>query len=82
MDHLKYFFVKFVNQNFQSVRITVFRETTKFLFTLEAQQFAYILLQKSVKNVFLHLDSTLAKIFGGFAPKHPMGELTALPNTP
>ena len=31
---------------FPSVRIFIFRETTKFLFTLQARQIAYILLQK------------------------------------
>ena len=46
------FFMKFENQNFPSVRIFVFRKTTKFPFTLQIQftlqsrQFAYILLQK------------------------------------
>ena len=32
-DHIKYFFVNFANQNFLSIRIFVFRETKKFLFT-------------------------------------------------
>ena len=38
-------FVKFTNQNFLSVGIFVFREITKFLFTLQAWQIPYILLQ-------------------------------------
>ena len=38
--------MKFANQNFSSIRIFAFRETTKFLFTLEARQLDYILLQK------------------------------------
>ena len=42
----KQFFVKFVNQNFPSVIIFSFRETKKSLFTLLAQQFAYVLLRK------------------------------------
>ena len=33
-DHFKQFFVEFMNQNFTSVRIFVFQETTKFLFSL------------------------------------------------
>ena len=39
---------------------------------------------KSVKlhTVFLHLDSILAKTFGGFGPKHPMGKLTVLSHIP
>ena len=49
-DHFKQFFVKFANKNFPSVRIFVFRETTEFLFTLQAQQFAYILLQKVLNS--------------------------------
>ena len=44
--HFKQFFVKFVNQNFPSVIIFSFRETKKSLFTLLAQQFAYVLLRK------------------------------------
>ena len=34
---LSNFFVKFANQNFPSVKIFVFGETTKFLFTLQAR---------------------------------------------
>ena len=45
-DPLKQFFVKTRNQNFPFVRKFVFRETIKFLFTLQAWQFACILLQK------------------------------------
>ena len=45
LDHFKEFFVKSF-QNFPSVRIIVLRETAKFLFTLQPQQFAYKLLQK------------------------------------
>ena len=46
VDHFKYFFVKFTNQNFPSNGIFVFRETTKLLFTLQARQVTYNLLQK------------------------------------
>ena len=45
-DHFKQFFVKFADQNFLSVRIFVLKETKKFLFTLQALHFAFILLQK------------------------------------
>ena len=45
-DHFKQFFVKFAKQDFLSVIIFGFRETIKFLFTLQSQQFTYILLQK------------------------------------
>ena len=38
--------MKFANQNFPSARIFVSSETTKFLFTLQARKFAYIVLQK------------------------------------
>ena len=38
-DHFKQFFVKFTNQNFHSIKTFVFRETTKFLFILQAPQF-------------------------------------------
>ena len=58
-DHM--IFVKFVNQNFPSVRIFVFRETIKFLFILQAQQFAYALHQKvKLYTIFLYLNSLLA----------------------
>ena len=43
-DYFKEFFVKFANQNFPSVKIFVFRETTKFLFTFKVRKFAYIYL--------------------------------------
>ena len=61
-DHFKQFFVKFAKQNFPSIRIFLFRETTKFVFTLQTQQFSYILLEKSVKLciIFVHLDSIFA----------------------
>ena len=39
------FSVKFTNQNIPSAKIFVFQETTKFMFTLQARQFAYILLE-------------------------------------
>ena len=42
-DHFKPIFVKFANQNFRSVRIFVFRETTKFQFTLQACQISVYL---------------------------------------
>ena len=73
-DHCKQSFVKFANQNFSSVCIFVFQETTKFLFTLQARQFDYILLEKVfLYTIFLHFDSILAKVFGGFAHKPSMG---------
>ena len=77
---VSYFFVKFANQNFHSVRTFVFRETSKFLFKLQAQY----LTPKSVKpyTIFLQLDSILAKIFGGIASKPTNGELTVLFHTP
>ena len=57
------------------VRIFVFRETTKFLFTLTARQIAYILLQKV-------LNCTLfACIWIAFWPETPNWGLTALPQT-
>ena len=43
---LSNFFVKIRDQNFRFVRTFVFREITKFLFTHQVWQFAYILLQK------------------------------------
>ena len=46
---LSNFFVKFANKNFSSVRIFVFRKFMKFLFTLQHQQFTYIILQKVLK---------------------------------
>ena len=51
MDHFKHFFVKFASQNFHSAKIFAFRETTKFLFTFQARQFVYILLQKVLKCI-------------------------------
>ena len=54
--------MKFAIQNFPYVRIFVFRETIKFLSTLQARQFPYIVTPNSVKlyTIFLHLDSILA----------------------
>ena len=43
-DHFKQFSVKFVSQNFPSFKIFVYRESTKFLVTLQALQFPYIFL--------------------------------------
>ena len=51
VDHFKKCFVKFANQNFPSVRIFVFQEKMKFLFTLQAEQFAYILLQNVLNYI-------------------------------
>ena len=51
VDHFKQFVVKFVSQNLSSFRILVF---TKFLFTLQAWQFPYILLH-DVLNCTLFL---------------------------
>ena len=66
-------FVKFANQNFLSVGVFVFRETTKFLFTLQAQQIAYILLQ-------ILLNCTLFScIWIAFGPKLAMGGLQLSP---
>ena len=41
-DHFKQFSVEFVSQNFPSFRIFVYRETTKFVVSLQALQFTYI----------------------------------------
>ena len=61
------------NPNFLSVGIFVFRETRKFLFTLQARQIAYIWLQKV-------LDCTLfSSIWIAFWLQTPNGGLTALP---
>ena len=49
--HFKYFFVTFTNQNFPSIKIFAFRESTKFLLTCQARQFAYILLQKVLNYI-------------------------------
>ena len=73
---------QFTIQNFPSVGIFVFRETTKFLFTLQAQQINYILLQK-VLNCTLFSSISIA-----FWPQTPTrggggvgGRVTALPHT-
>ena len=60
-DHFKQFLWN-LQINSPSVGIFAFRETTKFLFTLQAPQIAYYLTPKSVKlyTIFLHLDSILA----------------------
>ena len=42
-DRFKHFFVKFTNQHFPSARIFVMRETTKFLFTLQACHISWYL---------------------------------------
>ena len=64
-----------MNQNFPSVGIFVFRETTKLPFTLQARQIAYIVLQKV-------LNCTLFPyIWIAFWPQPPIGDLTALPHT-
>ena len=57
--------IKFVK--FSSVKIFVFGETMRFLFRLQAQQYAYILLQKSAK---LH---TFSIIWIAFWPQTPNG---------
>ena len=48
-DQFKHFFfffpVKFESQNFPSVGNFIFRKTAKLLFTLQAREFAYIVLQ-------------------------------------
>ena len=65
--------MKFANQNFLSVGIFVLRGTTKFLFTLQARQIAYILLQKV-------LNCTLfSSIWIAFWLQTPNGGLTAQP---
>ena len=51
-DHFNQFSVKFVSQNFPFFRIFVWRETTKFLVTLQALQFTDIFF-------FLLLNGTL-----------------------
>ena len=58
---------QFTIQNFPSVGIFVFRETTKFLFTLQAQQINYILLQ-TVLNCTLFSSILIA-----FLPQSPTG---------
>ena len=61
VDHFKTFFVKFVNQNFPSVRIFVFRETTKFPFRFQARQCWYLSpISAELYTIFLHLDRILA----------------------
>ena len=52
-DHFTKLFVIIRNQNFPFVRTLVFRETTKFLFTLQTWQFFYILLQKVLNCTLL-----------------------------
>ena len=77
---LSAFFFKFSNQSFPSVRIFIFREIVKFLFILQAQQFAYTLLQKV-------LSCTLCIAFwrwthnGGWGGGGG-GDLTTLPHPP
>ena len=55
-----------------------FKKTTKFLYTLQARQFSYILLQK-VLNCTLFFFSHLDNIS---APSSQIGDLTALLHTP
>ena len=77
-EYFKQFFVKFANQNLHSFpsRIFVFRETKKFLITLQARQFAFIFLQKvSSRTLF-------SVIWIAFWLQTPNEELTALPHTP
>ena len=66
-ESLLAFFVKFANQNFPSVRISVFRETTEFLFTPQARQFVYILLQKVLNWTIFACDWVV------FWPQSPNG---------
>ena len=65
--------MKFANQNFPYVGIFVFRETTKFLFTLQARKIDYILLQK-VLNCTLFSCILIA-----FWPQTPNGGLQRSP---
>ena len=76
MDQFEQFSVKFLSQTISSVRNFVFRETTKFLFILQAWQFTYILLQKV-------LNCTLCScIWIIFWPQTFNGVLTALSHAP
>ena len=59
--------MKFANQNFPSVRISVSSETTKFLFTLQARVFAYIVLQNVI------ICTQFSCIWIAFWPKRPNG---------
>ena len=67
-DHFKQFFMKFANQNLPSIGTFVFKETTKFLITLQARQFTYFLLQ------YLHYFLAFGWHFG---PKPQKGKLLA-----
>ena len=73
-NHFKQFFVKFANQNFPSARIFVSSETTKFLFTLQAQRFAYIVLQKKL------ICTQFSCIWIAFWPKNPNGWTYSAPS--
>ena len=66
-DHFKQFFMEFANQNLPSIGTFVFRETTKFLITPQARQFAYILLQYC---------TLFSCIWMAFWPQTPKGETT------
>ena len=59
--------MKFANQNFPSVRISVSSETTKFLFTLQARVFAYIVLQNVI------ICKQFRCIWIAFWPQRPNG---------
>ena len=75
MDFSKHFLVRFMSQNIASVRIFIFREI-KFLLTLPAPQFAYILLRKL-------LDCTLFScIWIAFQPKNLNGRAYSTPPIP
>ena len=75
-DHFKQFFVKLVNQNFHSVRIFAFRETSKFLFTLLVWQFAHILIKKVLNCTIIFC------IWMVFWPQSPNRGVTVLPPYP
>ena len=73
-SQIKFFFSRItLSKNFPSVRIFVFRKTTNFLFTLQARQFASILLQK-VLNC-----TQFSYIWIPFWPQTPYGDIPPYP---
>ena len=80
-DLFKHFFVKFANQKIPSFRIFVFKETTRFLFILQAQQLAYILLLTKLNCTLFSCIwiAFLPQIFFLFAPDAQWGSLQCSP---
>ena len=68
--------MKFENQNFPSFTIFVFRETKKFLFALQVQQFADVLLQKVLNHTLF------SYIWIAFWPQTPNGGAYSTPPYP